>query len=472
MVWTLQLIIVAVWFSFRALAYNITNTTNSTIIQPSINADNFQYRGVALGGWLLLEPYITPSLFLAFNATANTTEGDIPIDEYRYCEKLGTTEAQERLGSHWDTWITEEDFVNISSVGLNMVRIPVGYWSFIKYPDDPYVKGAQDYLDDAIGWAKKYDLKVWIDLHGVPGSQNGFDNSGYRDIGFPGWQNESSYIEHSYKVLHLIYTKYGTESYKDTVIGIEVVNEPLGPLLNMTMVEEFYALTYKDARNTQSLNNTIVFHDAFQSLGFWDDVLVNDYTANTTTKRSQYYNILVDHHHYEVFTVGGLNLTIAEHINNIKSYSSGIAEENIPAVVGEWSAALTDCTPWLNGVGIGTRWEGTSPYDNAPLGKCANVNNWDKWLKKEKKDHCKWIEIQLDQYSSKTKGWIFWCWKTESTIEWDFQRLVNLGLMPQPLDNFTYISNGTDIDPDKSGSGRIHSNWYLLGTLIAVVLLV
>lgn len=458
-------------FGAQVFGFNIsTNGTNSTIIQASINSDNFQYKGVALGGWLVLEPYITPSLFLAFNATANTTEADIPIDEYRYCEVLGTTEAKSRLEAHWNSWITEQDFANISSVGLNMVRIPVGYWSFLKYPGDPYVKGAQNYLDDAIDWAKKYDLKVWIDLHGVPGSQNGFDNSGYRDIGYPGWQNKTSYVEHSYEVLHSIYSKYGTESYRDTVIGIEVVNEPLGPLLNMTMVEQFYTTTYKDARNTQTLNNTIVFHDAFQALGYWDDVLVNKKNM-TTSRRSQYYNILVDHHHYEVFTVDGLNQSIGQHITNIVNYATDIGKESIPAVVGEWSGALTDCTPWLNGVGIGTRWEGTSPYKNKALGKCAGVNNWSKWLLKDKKDHRKWIEIQLDQYGSKTKGWIFWCWKTESTIEWDFQRLVQLDLMPQPLDNFTYIKNGTDTDPHKSGSisRAAQLKWNLVITAVLLV---
>jgi len=45
---------------------------------------------------------------------------------------------------------------------------------------EPYIQGQADHLDNAIGWARLYDLKVIIDLHGAPGSQNGFDNSGRR----------------------------------------------------------------------------------------------------------------------------------------------------------------------------------------------------------------------------------------------------------------------------------------------------
>jgi len=35
------------------------------------------------------------------------------------------------------------------------------------------VKGAEAHLDNAIGWARKNGMKVWVDLHGAPGSQNG-----------------------------------------------------------------------------------------------------------------------------------------------------------------------------------------------------------------------------------------------------------------------------------------------------------
>ncbi|KAG2733759.1 hypothetical protein G9P44_003284 [Scheffersomyces stipitis] len=467
------------------LTARCANITNSTI-QSQYNSNNFQYQGVAIGGWLVLEPYITPSLFLAFNQTANTTEKDIPVDEYHYCKKLGYEEAEKRLTQHWDTFYTENDFADIKNAGLNMVRIPIGYWAFQKLDGDPYVSGAQDYLDKALEWAKNNDLKVWIDLHGVPGSQNGFDNSGFRDIGYPGWFNSTENVNLTKQVLHQIYHKYGTGenaiNYRDTILGIEVVNEPFTPKLSMSRLQSFYIDTYIDSRKTQTLNNTIVIHDGFEGIGYWNDFLAggkvysNSSYLNSTnstskfSKRDNYFpfnatnitavasaevfNVLIDHHHYEVFA-SSVASNITTHLSNIRGYSQSIKDElkYHPAVVGEWSAALTDCTPWLNGVGLGARYAGEAPYDNTTkVGKCDNINNFDKWTKQQKKNTRKFIEIQLDQYSRYSNGWIFWCWKTETTIEWDFKKLVELDLMPQPLNNFTYIVNGTDTDPDSGAS--------------------
>jgi aryl-phospho-beta-D-glucosidase BglC (GH1 family) len=59
-----------------------------------------------------------------------------------------------------------------------MVRIPIGYWSIAPIEGEPYVQGAYDVLGQALDWAQTAGLKVLIDLHGAPGSQNGFDNSG------------------------------------------------------------------------------------------------------------------------------------------------------------------------------------------------------------------------------------------------------------------------------------------------------
>lgn len=454
------------WLSFTQLVIGSNSTSsdsnNSSIIQSQYNSRNFHYKGVALGGWLILEPYITPSLFLEFNKTSGK-ESDIPIDEHSYCKKLGYKEAEQRLTKHWDTFYNESDFAQIKEYGLNMVRIPIGYWAFEKLGNDLYVSGAQKYLDRAIEWASKYDLKVWVDLHGLPGSQNGFDNSGLRNLDYPGWFNSTEHIELSHRVLHKIYSKYGgqnmTSEYKDTIIGIEVVNEPLGPKLTMSKVKKFYQDSYKDARKTQAVNNTIVFHDAFQLMGYWNHFL--SYLDNTTNTTLNNYNILIDHHHYEVFSANSLNLSIEQHLLNIKALSSSINAENKyhPAVVGEWLAALTDCTPWLNGVGIGTRFEGTSPYTNDKIGTCDDVNNWDKWSKEKRKNYRKFVEMQLDQYTSKMNGWIFWCFKTETAIEWDFKKLVEFDIMPQPLDDRKYIVNGTDTEKNKrkkSAGARIH----------------
>lgn len=101
------------------------------------------------------------------------------VDEWTLCNVLGNQTAHDEvLKPHWDSWVGLADFQKIKASGFNLVRIPVGHWAY----DDlgPYARGAAPYIDKAIGWARQTGLKVMIDLHGAPGSQNGFDNSGHR----------------------------------------------------------------------------------------------------------------------------------------------------------------------------------------------------------------------------------------------------------------------------------------------------
>ena len=109
-----------------------------------------------LGGWFVLEPWITPSVFADNEA----------VDEYTLTKILGKTAAKAKLSQHWNSWITQDDFRQIAAAGLNHVRIPLGYWSVIARDGDPYVQGASEVLRRALDWAQAAGLKVMIDLHG------------------------------------------------------------------------------------------------------------------------------------------------------------------------------------------------------------------------------------------------------------------------------------------------------------------
>ncbi|GMF06683.1 unnamed protein product [Ambrosiozyma monospora] len=142
----------------------------------------------------------------------------------------------------------------------------------------------------------------------------------------------------------------------------------------MSDVVRYNYNTYSQMRSTGSENN-FVFHDAFQSMGYWDDYLtgsVDPKPTNYTTHNSStpdyinatsftddegdYYNTVLDHHHYEVFGVDVLKMNITSHLLNVKNFASGMKDEKHPALCGEWSAALTDCAWWLNGVNRGSRY--------------------------------------------------------------------------------------------------------------------
>ena len=77
------------------------------------------------------------------------------------------------------TYITLEDFRIIVGHGINLVRIPIPYFIFGDWPGHP---GCITYLDRAFRWARETGLKIMIDLHTVPESQNGFDNGGLTGV--------------------------------------------------------------------------------------------------------------------------------------------------------------------------------------------------------------------------------------------------------------------------------------------------
>jgi glucan 1,3-beta-glucosidase len=57
---------------------------------------------------------------------------------------------------------------------LNHVRLPIGYWAFDVSEGEPYIQGQLSYLQKAVTWAGNHGLKLIVDLHGAPGSQNGY----------------------------------------------------------------------------------------------------------------------------------------------------------------------------------------------------------------------------------------------------------------------------------------------------------
>ncbi|EER31552.1 glucan 1,3-beta-glucosidase precursor [Candida tropicalis MYA-3404] len=381
--------------------------------------ENDIVRGVNLGGWFVLEPYMNPSLFEPFKN--GNDESGVPVDEYHWTQTLGKETASKILEDHWAKWITEWDFQQMSNLGLNLVRIPIGYWAFQLLDNDPYVQGQVAFLDEALEWARNHNIKVWIDLHGAPGSQNGFDNSGLRDsLEFQNGDNTQVTLN----VLAEIFQKYGTSDYDDVVVGIELVNEPLGPSLDMDALKKFYMDGYSSLRNTEGSVTPLIIHDAFQVSGYWDNFL---------TVAGGQWNVVLDHHHYQVFSAGELSRDIDQHISVACNWGWSAKNEYHWTVTGEWSAALTDCAYWLNGVNRGARWEGA--YDGSPYyGSCEPYLQFSSWTDEHKTNVRRYIEAQLDAFEF-TGGWIFWSWKTENAIDWDFQKLTDNGIFPQPLDD-------------------------------------
>lgn len=174
--------------------------------------DDGRINGVNLGGWLVLERWMTPGLFRASGEE----------DEIWLHRSTDPAELERLLRRHRDTYITEDDFRAISAHGLNLVRIPVPFFIFGDVPGHP---GCVEYLDRAFDWAERAGLKVLIDLHTVPGSQNGFDNGGL--TGVVRWHTTPRQVAFALDVLERLARRYRD---RPALYGIEVLNEPVDRL--------------------------------------------------------------------------------------------------------------------------------------------------------------------------------------------------------------------------------------------------
>ena len=88
-----------------------------------------------------------------------------------YCP-LNSSSALQYLGVY--VLKTEEDFAQIAGAGLSWVRIPFPFWGIETRYDEPFLpKVAWKYFLKAVQWARKYGIRIKLDLHTMPGSQNG-----------------------------------------------------------------------------------------------------------------------------------------------------------------------------------------------------------------------------------------------------------------------------------------------------------
>jgi hypothetical protein len=142
------------------------NVTLSTIYRYR------QQQSVNLGSLFVLESWMVPSLFACAAQPA--------VSELDVANGWGGS-ARALLERHWDTWITEKDFQWMATIGVNTVRLPLGYWHLptehttgTAYESVGHIyEGAWARVIRTVSMAADHGIGVLIDLHGAPGSQNG-----------------------------------------------------------------------------------------------------------------------------------------------------------------------------------------------------------------------------------------------------------------------------------------------------------
>ncbi|CAO1626622.1 unnamed protein product [Parajaminaea phylloscopi] len=390
--------------------------------------------GVNLGGWLVTEPFIAPALYEPYE---NSTSTPPAVDEYtlsqRWLAEGGQANLERKMRAHYDTFITEQDFAEIAGAGLNWVRLPVGFWAVETIDGEPFlVKVAWEYVLKAIQWARKYGIRINLDLHAVPGGQNTYNHSGR--LGYMSWLNGVMGIANAQRTLNVIRTMaefVSQEEIRRVVPLFSILNEPNLPRgIGTDQLKSFYGEVYNMIRNnitgTGNGNGPYIgFHDGFLGLDVYNGFL-------TGADR-----VAWDTHPYICFTYpfpSSYDAGITNVCNNYVSNTDKALANHGAYMGGEWSLALNDCGLFLNNVGQGTRYEGNHPDNQQYVGSCQPWDDWQAYDQTRRDNMRRFATAQM----SALRNFFFWTWhigdslRTNATVNpsWNYKLGLQQGWMP------------------------------------------
>ncbi|KAF7360227.1 Glycoside hydrolase [Mycena venus] len=376
------------------------NAARAQSWSPRLKRDlQFRVRSVNIGGWLVTEPFIVPGLYQTVQASAppNITV----IDEYT----LPT--------GRWP------DFMQIAAAGLNFVRIPLGYWAIEVLDGEGFLpRTSWTYFLKAIQWARKYGLRINLDLHALPGSQNGWNHSGrlgtynvlFGPMGIANAQRSLDYVR-------ILAEFISQPEYKDVIPMFGITNEPQGGSITKDILSRYYLQAYNNVRLASGIGQgsgpfasfpTPIAPRSICTLTFASKGNPRTPSPRVRTNPCDQWGALFN--------------------NTMRDFGFIVA--------GEFSNAVVDCGLYVNGVNLGTRYEGTYTLDgqHPNLGNCTtdwlDYENWDDTTKAAYKTLAK---SSMDAL----QNWFFWTWKignsTAGKIEaphWSYQLGLQEGWMP------------------------------------------
>lgn len=366
---------------------------------PTVPPHGLKLRGVNLGGWLVLEKWITPSLFAGLQAT----------DETSYCVELGEAEATRRLHHHWQTFITRDDFAWLRRVGINAVRLPIGHWLFGKdYPyhrsygqaSHPFVVGGLDVVDRVFQWAGELGLRVVLDLHAAPGCQNGFDNGGI--LGVCEWHTREEYIDHSLNVLERLAERYADHP---ALHGIQALNEPSWDIPTDLLKRFTLEAYHRIRRHCPPERTTVVFHDGFRDFREYAGFL----------QEPEFRNVAIDIHRYQCFGRDDIDMDIFGHIRKSVVDLRTEADEII-----RHSGYQVYCGEWSLGLDLKV----VSLWAEGPFNPALEAMD-DFQMAAAYRGYAAAQLLTFEKYA----GWFFWTYRTETTPEWSYRDCVEMGVI-------------------------------------------
>lgn len=282
-------------------------------------------RGVNLGNWLLLEPWM---LGLAQDHSADGFPDQATILDVLE-ERFGASRAHALMELYREHWLTPRDFEIIASFGFNAVRLPIHY-GLLEDPDRPGVlrDDAFKWVDHGVEMAAEQGLYVILDLHGVPGGQS---------IDAPTGQVEQNRLwtdaamqDRTVALWSALATRYAQHP---AVAAYDVVNEPFGDFnVNISPVMKRLFGRLHDIIRAVDPDTLIYAPGTLQGIGFYGDPAAQGWTHVGFT----------EHAYPGLFGVGETSL--AGHARFLSQWVGGKARAldamDAPYLVGEFNVVF------------------------------------------------------------------------------------------------------------------------------------
>ncbi|KAF9645167.1 glycoside hydrolase family 5 protein [Thelephora ganbajun] len=384
--------------------------------------------GVNIGGWFVLEPFISPALFQRY-ADAGA------IDEWTISTLMAadtTNGGLAQLEHHYDTFITEQDFAEIAGAGLNWIRIPIPWWAIDVWDGEPFLpRTCWKYILRAFQWARKYGLRIMIDLHTAPGSQNAFNHSGKKatfnflsgPMGYANAQRMVNYIR--------IFTEFISQpEYVNVAPVFGIINEPRVGTIGKETLTSFNLEVYRIMREITGIGEGkgpyVAISDGTSGPSDWVGLLPN---AD---------RLALDTHLY--FAFDGQPNTDPINVPAQDGQMGGVWPGRVCAawkglmntvqtdfgvtLAGEYSNGYNDCGFYLRSV---------EPYTPSNP-NCAFWNDWQNWDQATKDGLLSSALASMDALETP----FFWTWKIGNTLNgkveaplWSYKLGLDNGWMPK-----------------------------------------
>jgi aryl-phospho-beta-D-glucosidase BglC (GH1 family) len=303
--------------------------------------------------------------------------------------------------------------------------IPLGFWAIATNAGEPYLERTSwTYFLRAIEWCRKYGIRILLDFHALPGSQNGWNHSGKQ--GSVNWMYGVMGIanaERSLEYLRTLVEFISQDGIKQVVPMIGLVNEVMAATVGQTVMGNFYYQAYEMIREITGIGSVngpiIAIHEGFLGIAAWDSFL------------SGADRLALDQHPYQAFPTVQNNYGWEWQIANGCGWGGGTNDTQSGygiVVGGEWSLAINDCGLWVNGVG-------TTPNYATAYGSCADFDQWMNYNDTMKQGLYNYAVGQMDSL----QNWFFWTWKIgNSTVlgypsapQWHYQLGLQQGWIPK-----------------------------------------